>query len=159
MMSQRFSRSVSTVRRWLGPLPGSPNARHTRRLRHLRKNFLVLARGNAPQYRSPACARSARRVRGDGAHKVAQPHAEFLDALDSPYSGCPVGTEQSTIRSVKRETAKRFETKVNGSGSEAAGFQMHPRCRVTTVLLNESRGPDQYQSANSLIACRCRKHR
>jgi hypothetical protein len=55
-----------------------------------------------------------------------QPHAEFLDALDSPYSGCPVGAQQSTIRSFKREKANRFETKVNGSGSEAAGFQMHP---------------------------------
>ncbi len=60
-----------------------------------------------------------------GGQPVAKPHSQFLYALDSPYPGSQVCAKEPAVGRLVREPAHRSETKVDSTGSEIAGFQMH----------------------------------
>ncbi len=60
-----------------------------------------------------------------GAQPVTKPQAQFLYALDSPYSRSQARAEQPAVCRLIRKTADRSETKVDGTGSETARLQMH----------------------------------
>ena len=134
--------------------------------------FLVLARGNAPQYRSPACARSGKQGPIPFAlDPVAIWSLPESLALVGQLTSCPsltpsfltpltrrfpaaqsaLSNPQSAASNARRRTASRRRLMVPGARRRDSKCI---RCRVTTVLMNESRGPDQYQSTNSSIACR-----
>ena len=61
-----------------------------------------------------------------GGQPVAKPYSQFLDALDSPDPSSQVCAEKPAVRRVVSKTAHGSETKVDRTGSEIAGFQMHP---------------------------------
>ena len=60
-----------------------------------------------------------------GAQPVTKPQAQFLYALNSPYSRRQVRAEEAAVCRLIRKTADRSETKVDGPGSETARLQMH----------------------------------
>jgi hypothetical protein len=78
-------------------------ARHIHRLRHLRKNLLVLARENAPQYRSPACApgssASTPRCSCDTAsHRDQSLTVPVVLALGVPWKFAPSPSSEPSLR-------------------------------------------------------------
>jgi hypothetical protein len=60
-----------------------------------------------------------------GGQPVAKPYSQFLYALDSPYPSRQVCAEKPAVGCLIRKTAHGSKTKVEWSGSEIAGFQMH----------------------------------
>jgi len=60
-----------------------------------------------------------------GGQPVAKPYSQFLYAVDSPYPSSQVCAEEPAVGCLVRKTAHGSKTKVDRTGSEIAGFQMH----------------------------------
>ena len=61
-----------------------------------------------------------------GRQPVAQPHAQFLYALDTPDSGRQVGAEEAAVCGFVRQSANRPQTEVDRPRGEMSRLQMHP---------------------------------
>ncbi len=57
---------------------------------------------------------------------VAQPDAQFLHALDAPYSRGQIGAQEAAVCRLLCETPDSSKTEVDRTGGEMARLQVHP---------------------------------
>ena len=84
-------------------------------------------------------------------NQFTQTRAELTNAFDSMDAGSEFGAHQTRVCCLISKPTHSGHSHVDRPGRETAFFQ--DRYRKTTVLLNASRGSEQYQETNSSIAC------